>query len=69
MSNSSWANEGYLVATSISTNEVEEELRMLSAFHGIGVILLNPENPTESEILFPAQPKTQKWIGNQSIEF
>ncbi len=24
---------------------------MLSALHGIGVILLNPENPTESEIL------------------
>ena len=55
VSNSSWANEGYLVATSISTNEVEEELRMLSALHGIGVILLNPENPTESEILLPAR--------------
>lgn len=31
VSNSSWANEGYLVATSITTSEVEEELRMLSA--------------------------------------
>ena len=59
VSNPSWANEGYLVATSISTNEVEEELRMLSALHGIGVILLNPENPTESEILLPARRRSE----------
>ena len=55
VSNSSWAHEGYLVATSISNQDTEEELRMLSALHGIGVILLNPENPTESEILLPAK--------------
>lgn len=59
VSNSSWANEGYLVATSISTAEVEEELRMLSALHGIGVILLIPDNPTESEILLPARRKPE----------
>ena len=53
VSNSSWANEGYLVAMNIANN-VEQELRMLSALHGIGVILLNPENPSESEILLPA---------------
>ena len=59
VSNSSWANEGYLVATTISTSEVEEELRMLSALHGIGVILLFPENPTESEIFLPAHRKSE----------
>lgn len=59
VSNSSWANEGYLVATSISTSDVEDELRMLSALHGIGVILLTPENPTESEILLPARRRTE----------
>jgi len=59
VSNSSWANEGYLVATSISTSEVEEELRMLSALHGIGVIILIPENPTESEILLPARRRQE----------
>ena len=59
VSNSSWANEGYLVTTSISTNEVEEELRMLSALHGIGVIILIPENPTESEILLPARRRAE----------
>ncbi|MCL6235246.1 HrgA protein [Acinetobacter sp. ANC 5579] len=59
VSNSSWANEGYLVATAISTNEVEEELRMLSALHGIGVIILIPENPTESEIFLPARRRQE----------
>jgi hypothetical protein len=57
VSNSSWANEGYLVATSISDSSVEQELRMLSALHGIGVILLNPENPSESEMMLPAKSK------------
>jgi hypothetical protein len=53
VSNSSWANEGYLVAKDINDNAYQE-LRMLSALHGIGVILLNMENPSESEILLPA---------------
>ena len=57
VSNSSWANEGYLVATSISDNNVEQELRMRSALHGIGVILLNPENPSESEMMLPAKAR------------
>ena len=59
VSNSSWANEGYLVAISISDSKVEQELRMLSSLHGIGVILLNPENPSESEILLPAKARTE----------
>jgi hypothetical protein len=32
---------------------------MLSALHGIGVILLNPENPSESEIFLPAIAKPE----------
>lgn len=58
VSNSSWASEGYLVATSIVDSCVEQELRMLSALHGIGVILLSVENPSESELLLPAQKRT-----------
>lgn len=54
VSNSTWANEGYLVATSIADSRVEQELRMLSALHGIGVILLSVDNPSESELLLPA---------------
>lgn len=57
VSNSSWANEGYLVATSISDANTEKELRMLSALHGIGVILLNPENPSESDMILPARSR------------
>ncbi len=59
MSNSSWANEGYLVATSISNNVVEQELRMLSSLHGIGIILLNTENPSESDIVLPAKSRAE----------
>ena len=55
VSNSSWANEGYLVATSISDKTVENELRMLSSLHGIGVIILDVNNPNESEIMLPAK--------------
>ncbi|OQY02285.1 MAG: HrgA protein [Desulfobacteraceae bacterium 4572_130] len=62
VSNSSWANEGYLVATSISDANVEQELRMLSSLHGIGIILLNPENPSESEMMLPSKSRpTVDW--------
>ncbi len=37
----------------------------LSALHGIGGILLNSENPSESEILLPAIAKPE--IGWQSV--
>jgi len=50
ISNSSWANEGYLVAERID-DEALEELRSLNKSFGIGVILLNVDNVNESEIL------------------
>ena len=59
VSNSSWASEGYLVATSIADSRVEQELRMLSALHGIGVILLSVNNPSESELLLPAKKRPE----------
>jgi uncharacterized protein len=59
VSNSSWANEGYLVTTDISSNAVENELRMLSALHGIGVILIDTENSSESEILLPSKSRSE----------
>ena len=38
VSNSSWANEGYLVALTIDTNdELQEELRRLNSAFGIGI--------------------------------
>ncbi|MEN2427358.1 COG2958 family protein [Chromobacterium vaccinii] len=57
VSNSSWANEGYLVCTGIVGKDTEDELRMLSALHGIGVIVLDSNNPSESEIVVPARAR------------
>ena len=37
----------------------EEELRILSALHGIGVIILNLDELSDSEILLPARRKPQ----------
>lgn len=59
VSNSSWANEGYLVTAAIVGEHTEEELRILSALHGIGVIVLNTDDLSESEILLPAKRKTE----------
>ncbi len=56
VSNSSWANEGYLVTFKIDeTEEFMDEIRRLSNAFGIGVIKLNAMNIAESEILFPAK--------------
>lgn len=56
VSNSSWANEGYLVALNYADDpELQEEMLRLNNAFGIGFIKLNPENIEQSEILFPAQ--------------
>lgn len=56
VSNSSWANEGYLVALSIDDDPTfKDEVRRLNNAFGIGIIKLNPENIFESEILFPSR--------------
>lgn len=55
VSNSSWANEGYLVALNIDDDPTfKDEVRRLNNAFGIGIIKLNPENVFESEILFPS---------------
>lgn len=56
--NSSWAHEGYLVASDISTDEdFRGELRRLSASFGIGVIGLELADPDSSELLFLARER------------
>jgi hypothetical protein len=57
VSNSSWANFGYLVADEIIGQGTLEELRMLSAAHGIGLIRLDFENPSDSQIIIPASER------------
>lgn len=56
VSNSSWANEGYLVALNIDDDPTfKDEVRRLNNAFGIGIIKLNTENVFESEILFPSR--------------
>jgi len=58
VSNSSWANESYLVAAEISKNEdFMNELTRLSSSFGIGVIKLDIEEPISSEIILPAKTR------------
>ena len=56
VSNSSWANEGYLVALRYSEDSsLIDEMRRLNNSFGIGFIRLNAENIEQSEILFSAK--------------
>lgn len=58
VSNSSWANEGYLVAAEIETDDdFRTELKRLSAAFGIGVIQLDIADPDSTHILLPAKSK------------
>jgi hypothetical protein len=58
VSNSSWANEGYLVASEIERDDdFISEIRRLSNSFGIGLISLDTANPDDSEILIPARQK------------
>lgn len=58
VSNSSWANEGYLVTCSIQQDDdLLSELERLSASFGIGVIVLDLDDIDSSTVLFPARPK------------
>lgn len=56
VSNSSWANESYLVASKISNDQdFIDELTRLSTSFGIGVIELSIDDPHSSKILLPAK--------------
>ncbi|WP_273721243.1 MULTISPECIES: HrgA protein [unclassified Bartonella] len=55
VSNSSWANFSYLVASEIAGVDTLKELRMLACLHGIGFIRLDRENFSESQIMIPAK--------------
>lgn len=58
VSNSSWANEGYLVTCTIQQDDdLLSELERLSASFGIGVVVLDLDDIDSSTVLFPARPK------------
>ncbi|MGN6420149.1 MAG: hypothetical protein ACTHMC_21760 [Pseudobacter sp.] len=55
VSNSSWANFGYLVAIEIDSS-LNEEMARLNRSFGIGIIILNAA-PFSSQVLFPSAEK------------
>jgi uncharacterized protein len=58
VSNSTWANYGYLVAVSIKADALAE-LRVLHELHGIGVIRLDPNNPADDTVIeIPARERS-----------
>ena len=58
VSNSSWANFGYLVSNEIGPDALSE-LRILSSLHGIGYIQLNKDDPSESLVWIPARERSE----------
>ncbi len=74
VSNSSWANVGYLAAWDIKDSALDE-LRILSGLHGIGFIQLNYDEPSESQIIIPAQERadvdwsTASRIADENTDF
>lgn len=67
VSNSSWANYAYLVATRLDS-AVESELQMLAGLHGVGVIILNTQSLFDSQILIPARERNNiDWLSVNRI--
>ncbi|MCL4530067.1 MAG: HTH domain-containing protein [Chloroflexi bacterium] len=58
VSNSSWAHEGYLVASYVQQqDDLLSELERLSTSFGIGIIFLDLDDIDSSTVLFPAKSK------------
>ena len=58
VSNSSWANEGYLVTAEIEQrDDLLSELERLSSSFGIGIIVLDLADIDSSAILYPARER------------
>ena len=59
VSNSSWANEAWLVAMEIDIDDTElmEEIKRLNQAFGVGLIYLNYISPEDSEIIVSAKKR------------
>lgn len=70
LSNSSWANYGYIVTAGIEGPGILKELRDLCAMHGIGLIKLDASSVAESRILVPALERREIdwWMCNRLVE-
>jgi hypothetical protein len=62
VSNSSWANEGYLCASRISADlDFRSELQRLSNSFGIGVVEIDLNDPDSTAVLFQAKEHELDW--------
>ena len=62
VSNSSWANEGYLCAANISEDpDFHAELQRLSESFGIGIIRIDITDPDISAVMFQARERSIDW--------
>lgn len=66
VSNSSWANEGYLVCIDID-EDAKGELKRLRDSFGIGLIQLNLDNINDSLIIYPATTKSMIDISTMNL--
>lgn len=63
VSNSSWASFGYLAAAEIEGADTIKEIQMLYSVHGIGLIEIDMNSPTESVIRIPARERVSiEWL-------
>lgn len=46
------------MTTAIDSARTGQELRLLSALHGIGVMVLDRDDPSESDIFLPARSRS-----------
>lgn len=75
VSNSSWANYAYLIAAEIEGTDTLRELRVLASLHGVGIMRLDTDNPSESQILIPARERpdvdwdTMNRLTNENPDF
>ncbi|MCY4628677.1 MAG: hypothetical protein OXE58_14075 [Acidobacteria bacterium] len=56
VANSSWANYAYLAAEVIE-QEAHDELQLLSPLHGVGLIRIDRERPTDSQVMLAARER------------
>jgi uncharacterized protein len=59
VSNSLWANRAYLAASEINGEDTWQELRMLCSLHGIGYMLIDPDDVSASRIIIPAREREE----------
>jgi hypothetical protein len=68
VSNSSWANEGYLVGMDITTDEnFYKEFKRLNNSFGLGLMRLSIDDPEKCEILFQSKQKDEIDIETMNI--